>query len=149
MIKMTGYWQLLLWVFIEQAEVEYNKKSKKERGPLTSHLDLLCVANKVFITVSSETSTRNIERSDMSQYYPPEISRFIIIGLISLMNSFAALTRGRRVCLLEFATVLKQENDNKNSSREIQRLQMNPPWERGLITLIIWLFPCFIFLRQR
>ena len=39
---------------------------------------ILYVFNKVFITVSSENNTRNIERADMSQYCPPEISRFLI-----------------------------------------------------------------------
>ena len=41
-----------------------------------------------------------------------------------------------RICLLEFAIVLKR-NDNKteNSSGEMQRLQMNPPWKCGLISL--------------
>ena len=44
------------------------------------------------------------------------------------MNSFAASAHGRRICLLEFAIVLKlKENKTENSSREIQRLQRNPP----------------------
>ena len=40
--------------------------------------------------------------------------------------------------VLEFAIVLKliMKNDKKNSSGEMQRLQMNPPWEWGLISLI-------------
>ena len=47
--------------------------------------------------------------------------------LISLMNSFAALAHGRHICLLEFAIVLKLKNSKKYSSREMQRLHMNPP----------------------
>ena len=44
------------------------------------------------------------------------------------MNSFAASVHGRRICLLEFAIVLKlKENKTENSSGEMQRLQMNPP----------------------
>ena len=44
------------------------------------------------------------------------------------MNSFAASAHGRRLCLLEFATFLKLKNSNKkNSSEEMQRLQMSPP----------------------
>ena len=47
--------------------------------------------------------------------------------LISLMNSFAVSAHGRRICLLEFAIVLKlKENETENSSREMKRLQMNP-----------------------
>ena len=37
------------------------------------------------------------------------------------MNSFAASTHERRICLLEFAIVLKPEN-NKKDSGEMQRL---------------------------
>ena len=40
------------------------------------------------------------------------------------MKSFAASTHGRRICLLEFAIVLKMKNNKKNSSRE---MQLNPP----------------------
>ena len=44
------------------------------------------------------------------------------------MNSFAAAAHGRRICLLEFAIVLKmKDNKSENSSGEMQRLQMNPP----------------------
>ena len=43
---------------------------------------------------------------------------------------------GRRICLVEFAIVLKLKNNQKNSSGEMQQLQMNPPWECGLISLI-------------
>ena len=44
------------------------------------------------------------------------------------MNSFAASAHGCRICLLEFAIVLKlKDNETENSSREMQRLQMNPP----------------------
>ena len=43
------------------------------------------------------------------------------------MNSFAAAAHGRRICLLEFAIVLKmKDNKSENSSGEMQRLQMNP-----------------------
>ena len=43
------------------------------------------------------------------------------------MNSLhAASAHGRRIYLLEFPIVLKVKNDKKNSSREMQRLQMNP-----------------------
>ena len=44
------------------------------------------------------------------------------------MNSFAASAPVRRICLLEFAIVLKlKDNKTENSSGERQRLQMNPP----------------------
>ena len=44
------------------------------------------------------------------------------------MNSFAVSAHGRRICLLEFAIVLKmKDNKSENSSGEMQRLQMNPP----------------------
>ena len=44
------------------------------------------------------------------------------------MNTFAASADGCRICLLEFAIVLKlKENKTENSSGEMQRLQMNPP----------------------
>ena len=43
------------------------------------------------------------------------------------MNSFAASAHGRHICLLEFAIVLKLKTVKKNSSGEMQRLQMNPP----------------------
>ena len=44
------------------------------------------------------------------------------------MNSFAVFAHGRRICLLEFAIVLKmKDNKSENSSGEMQRLQMNPP----------------------
>ena len=56
--------------------------------------------------------------------------------LISLVNSFAASAHGRRICLLEVAIVLKLKNNKKNSSREMQQLQMNPPWECGFISVI-------------
>ena len=49
---------------------------------------------------------------------------------MSLMNSFAASAHRRRICLLEFAIVLKLKNSQKKekrSSGEVQRLQMNPP----------------------
>ena len=52
------------------------------------------------------------------------------------MNSFAASAHERRICLLEFVIVLKLKNNKKNSSGEMQQLQMNPPWEYGLIILI-------------
>ena len=56
-----------------------------------------------------------------------------LIRLISLMNSFAASVYGRRICLLEFAIVLKLKNNNKNFSEDMLRLQMNQPWKCGLI----------------
>ena len=41
-----------------------------------------------------------------------------------------------RISLLEFAIVLKlKDNKTENSSGEMQWLQMNPPWECGLISL--------------
>ena len=44
------------------------------------------------------------------------------------MNSFAASAHRRRICLLEFAIVLKLKfNKTDNYSKEMQRLQMNPP----------------------
>ena len=44
------------------------------------------------------------------------------------MNSLAASTHGRRICLLELPTVLKlKDNKAENSSREMQRLQMTLP----------------------
>ena len=44
------------------------------------------------------------------------------------MNLFAASAHGHHICLLEFAIVLKlEDNKTENSSREMQRLQMNPP----------------------
>ena len=44
------------------------------------------------------------------------------------MNSFAVSAHGCRICLLEFAIVLKmKDNKTDNSSGEMQRLQMNPP----------------------
>ena len=44
------------------------------------------------------------------------------------MNLFAASTHGHRICLLEFAIVLKlKDNKTDNSSGEMQRLQMNLP----------------------
>ena len=44
------------------------------------------------------------------------------------MNLFAASARGHRICLLEFAIVLKlKDNKTENSSGEMQRLQMNLP----------------------
>ena len=53
------------------------------------------------------------------------------------MNSFAASAHGRRICSLEFAIVLNlKDNKTENSSGERQRLQMNPPWECGLISRI-------------
>ena len=40
-----------------------------------------------------------------------------MIRVISLMNSLAASKQGRRICLLEFAFVLKLKgNKNENSS---------------------------------
>ena len=56
-----------------------------------------------------------------------------LIRLINLINSFAASGYGLRICLLEFATVLKLKNNNKNFSEEMLQLQMNQPWECGLI----------------
>ena len=38
--------------------------------------------------------------------------------------------------MLNFGIVLKFKNNQKNSSGEMQQLQMNPPWECGLISLI-------------
>ena len=53
------------------------------------------------------------------------------------MNSFVASTHGRRICLLEFAIVLKmKDNKTENSSGEMQRLQMNPPGECGQVSRI-------------
>ena len=44
------------------------------------------------------------------------------------MNLFAAFAHGHRICLLEFAIVLKlKDNKTDNSSVEMQRLQMNLP----------------------
>ena len=52
------------------------------------------------------------------------------------MNSLPASKQGRRICLLEFAFVLKLKgNKTENSSRKMQPVQMNPPWECGLISL--------------
>ena len=52
------------------------------------------------------------------------------------MNSLAAAAHGRRICLLELPIVLKlKDNKTENSSGEMQRLQMNLPWECGLISL--------------
>ena len=71
------------------------------------------------------------------------------------MNSFAASAHRRRICLLEFSIVLKglklKNNKKKHSSGEMQRLQMNPPWECGLISLInsYLAFSFFHFLGQR
>ena len=51
---------------------------------------------------------------------------------IGINLGFAASARGRRICLLEFAIVLKmKDNKIENSSMEMKRLQMNPPWECG------------------
>ena len=44
------------------------------------------------------------------------------------MNLFAASAHRHRICLLEFAIVLKmKDNKTENYSEEMQRLQMNPP----------------------
>ena len=44
------------------------------------------------------------------------------------MNLFAVSAHERRICLLEFAIVLKlKDNKTENSSGEMQRLQMNLP----------------------
>ena len=66
-----------------------------------------------------------------------------LIRLISLMNSFAASGYGLRICLLEFAIVLKLKNNNKNFNEEMLRLQMNQPWECGLINPNLFLFDFF------
>ena len=66
---------------------------------------------------------------------------------MSLMNSFATSAHRRRICPLEFAIVLKLKNNKKHFSGEMQRLQMNPPRECGLISLVdsYLVFPFFIF----
>ena len=47
---------------------------------------------------------------------------------IGINLGFAASARGRRICLLESAIVLKmKDNKIENSSGEMKRLQMNPP----------------------
>ena len=52
------------------------------------------------------------------------------------MNLFEASANGHHICLLEFAIVLKlKDNKTENSNGEMQRLQMNLPWECGLISL--------------
>ena len=54
------------------------------------------------------------------------------------MSSLSVSAQERSICLLEFkiATVLKlKDNKTENSSWEMQLLQMNPPWECGLISL--------------
>ena len=44
------------------------------------------------------------------------------------MNSLPASTQGRRICMLEFAFVLKLKGTKtENSSGEMQPVQMNPP----------------------
>ena len=72
----------------------------------------------------------------MLEKWKKEKAREESIRLISLVNSFAASEHGRRICLLEFVIVLKLKNNKKNSSREMQQLQINPPLECGFITLI-------------
>ena len=60
------------------------------------------------------------------------------------MSSSSVSAQERSICLLEFkiATVLKlKDNKTENSSGEMQPLQMNPPWECGLISL----FHIFLF----
>ena len=53
------------------------------------------------------------------------------------MDLFTESAHGRRICLLEFAIVLKlKDNKTENSSGEMQRLQMNLPRECGLISLL-------------
>ena len=60
-----------------------------------------------------------------------------LIRPISLTNLFTESAHGRRICLLEFAIVLKlKDNKTENSSGEMQRLQMNLPRECGLISLL-------------
>ena len=62
-----------------------------------------------------------------------EKAKYELITLISLINLFAASAHGHRISLLEFAIVLKlKDNKTENSSGEMQRLQMNRPWECGL-----------------
>jgi len=61
-----------------------------------------------------------------------------LIRVINLMNSLSVSAQGRRMYLLEseIATVLKlKDNKTENFSGEMQPLQMNPPWECGLISL--------------
>ena len=69
-----------------------------------------------------------------------------LIRVISLMNSLAASAQGRRICLLELPIVLKlKDNKTENSSGEMQRLQMNPPWECGLIISLFNSYLAFSF----
>ena len=56
--------------------------------------------------------------------------------MISPTNSYAAPAHRRHICLLEFAIVLKLKNNLENSRGKMHWLQMNPPWESGLINLI-------------
>ena len=47
---------------------------------------------------------------------------------IGINLALAASSHGRRICLLEFAIVLKmKDNKIENSSAEMKRLKMNPP----------------------
>ena len=58
------------------------------------------------------------------------------MGLISLMNSFAASAHGRRLCLLEFATFFKAE---KQQQKKFQRGSATAENES---TLRLWLRAC-------
>ena len=47
---------------------------------------------------------------------------------IGINLAFAASAPGCRICLLEFAIILKmKDNKIENSSGEMKQLQMNPP----------------------
>ena len=64
------------------------------------------------------------------------------------MSSLSVSAQERSIYLLEFkiATVLKlKDNKTENSSEEMQPLQMNPPWECGLISLFHILYLAFSF----
>ena len=47
---MAGYWpSSFFWVFIDRHEVERHKHAKKERRPVSSHLNRKSLINKGFI----------------------------------------------------------------------------------------------------
>ena len=57
-----------------------------------------------------------------------EKGKYELIRVRSLMNSLPASKQGRRICLLEFAFVLKLKgNKTENSSGKMQPVQMYPP----------------------
>ena len=85
---------------------------------------------------SLKVDTPNCKNVVIEKWKKKEKAKWKLIRLTSLMNLFAVSSNGRPICPLEFAIVLKlKEDKTENSSGEIQRLQMNPPWECGLISL--------------